>query len=187
MRLVTLARSLVKEKPGHAYMLLTAVVLVSFGVVGFRIGSSTPSYKVATWCPPAGAGALPEGRALTGVTGLLAGRINADGTACFWLSNEGYQPALMWPPRYSAHGNPLTVYSQNGQPVATVGRVRESRWRCDGSGRHPQRACVGLPTNVVTDTRCSVTWWLADGEDASMTVASGIQPGDTGTSKQKLP
>ena len=121
MRLVTLARSLVKEKPGHAYMLLTAVVLVSFGVVGFRIGSSTPSYKVATWSPPAGAGALPEGRALTGVTGLLAGRINADGTACFWLSNEGYQPALMWPPRYSAHGNPLTVYSKNGQPVATVG------------------------------------------------------------------
>jgi hypothetical protein len=64
------------------------------------------SYRVATWSLPAGASTVPEARANTGVAGELGGQDRV---------------TLMWPPRYSAHGTPLTIFSQNGQAVATVG------------------------------------------------------------------
>src|SRR5437764_827424 len=60
------------------------------------------------------AGAVPGARGNTGVSGVLGGRTNADGTACLWLVNDGDPVGLMWPPRYSAHGNPLTIFSQSG-------------------------------------------------------------------------
>jgi hypothetical protein len=103
-------------------VLIGAVTILLLGGVGFRIVLSTPSYKVATWSVHAGAGTVPEARALTKVGGVLGGRTSADGTACFWLGNVGAQVALMWPPGYSAHGTPLTIFSENGQPVATVGQ-----------------------------------------------------------------
>lgn len=115
-------QSLNLTKLGHAFVLIAAVAILSLGVVGFRIVTSAPTYKVATWSLPVGAGAVQEARANTGVSGVLGGRTNADGTACLWLVNDGDPVALMWPPRYSAHGNPLTVFSQNGQAVATVGQ-----------------------------------------------------------------
>jgi hypothetical protein len=95
----------------------TIALLTVIGTVIFP-----KSYRVATWSLPAGASTVPEARANTGVAGELGGRINDDGTACFWLLGDGQdRVALMWPPRYSAHGTPLTIFSQNGQAVATVG------------------------------------------------------------------
>ena len=108
--------------PGHAFVLIAALLILLVGVVGFRIGLSTPTYKVATWPRHATAGALPEARATTKVGGVLGGRTNVDGTACFWLGSDGGQVALMWPPEYSAHGRPLTIYDQNGNVFATVGQ-----------------------------------------------------------------
>jgi hypothetical protein len=130
---------------GHAFVLIAPVAVVLFAVVGFRIVSTPPSYRVATWSLPVGAGTLPEARALTSVGGVLGGRTNADGTACFWLGNAGDQVALVWPPRYSAQGNPLTIFNQDGTPVATVGQSVN----LDGSTAAPEdmqaRPVLGCP------------------------------------------
>ena len=120
MRPPALVQSLARTKTGHALVLTTAATILSLGVVGFRILSSKPSYEVATWSLPVGADTVPKARALTSVSGVLGGRTNTDGTACFWLGNDGDAVALMWPPRYSARGNPLTIFNENGQAVATV-------------------------------------------------------------------
>jgi hypothetical protein len=53
---------------------------------------------------------------------VLGGRANADRTACFWLGSDPDWVALVWPPRYSARGNPLTIVDENGNAVATVGQ-----------------------------------------------------------------
>jgi hypothetical protein len=104
------------------FVLIAAVMILLIVVVGFRIVLSTPSYRVATWSRPVGVATIPDARALTKVGGVLGGRTNVDGTACFWLGRDGDQAALMWPPGYSAHGRPLTIYDQNGNPFATVGQ-----------------------------------------------------------------
>jgi hypothetical protein len=77
------------------------------------------SYKVATWYSP-----TPSARVNTGVTGLLGGQINADGTACFWLVGDGEdRNALEWPSGYSARDKPLSIFDQSGRLVATAGEV----------------------------------------------------------------
>jgi hypothetical protein len=134
MRLPALVQSLRPTKPGHAFVLITAITILSLGVVGFLMVPSTPSYKVATWSLPVGADTVPKARALTVVGGLLGGRTNADGTACFWLGNDSDAVALMWPPRYSARGNPLTIFNEKGQAVATVGQFVN----LDGSTTAPE-------------------------------------------------
>lgn len=52
---------------------------------------------------------------------MLGGRINHDGTACTWLGSGSDAVALVWPPGYSAHGNPLTIFDKNGNAVASLG------------------------------------------------------------------
>ena len=121
MRLPPEAQSPRLTAPGHGLVLVAAIAILLLGVVGFRIAFSTPSYKVATWSRPASAGTVPEARALTKVGGILGGRANPDGTACFWLGSDPDRVALIWPPRYSARSNPLTIIDQNGSAVATVG------------------------------------------------------------------
>jgi hypothetical protein len=54
--------------------------------------------------------------------GLLAGRLNQDGTACFWVGSTDDPTYLIWPDGYSAHGSPLGVFDQTGHQVATVGQ-----------------------------------------------------------------
>jgi len=102
-------------------VLVAAVAILLLAAVGFRTILSTPGYKVATWSRPAGSGTIPLARALTSVGGVLGGRANADGTACFWLGTDPDRLALIWPPRYSARSNPLTIVDENGSAVATVG------------------------------------------------------------------
>jgi hypothetical protein len=77
------------------------------------------SYKVATWyaTTTASIGSLSSG------TGLLGGQTNADGSACFWLGSGEDRAVLLWPPGYSARGNPLSVFDAKGHLIATVGEV----------------------------------------------------------------
>jgi hypothetical protein len=78
-----------------------------------------PSYKVATWYSR-----TPSAGFLTSGTGVLGGQTNADGSACFWLVSDGEgRSALEWPPGYSARGNPLSIFDEKGQMIATVGEV----------------------------------------------------------------
>jgi len=52
---------------------------------------------------------------------MLGGRTNHDGAACTWLGSGSDSVALVWPPGYSAHGNPLTIVDKKGNAVAMVG------------------------------------------------------------------
>ena len=53
--------------------------------------------------------------------GVLSGKGNADGTACFWFDNAGIREALVWPSGYKAGGTPLGVYNSTGSLMAAVG------------------------------------------------------------------
>ncbi len=96
------------------------MVLVTVGMLALlRPVVFPPTYKVATWYAPKG---VTIGRVNTGVSGVLRGQANPDGSACFWLAAEGEdREALEWPPGYSARQNPLSIYDQDGHIVATVG------------------------------------------------------------------
>ena len=91
----------------------TIALLVVLGTVMFP-----KSYKVATWYATS-----PSTGSLTSGTGLLSGQTNVDGSACFWLGSGDDRAALLWPPGYSARGNPLSVFDAKGHLIATVGEV----------------------------------------------------------------
>jgi hypothetical protein len=91
----------------------TIALLAVLGTVMFP-----KSYKVATWYAT-----TPSAGSLTSGTGLLGGQTNADGSACFWLGSAEDRAALLWPPGYSARGNPLSIFDEKGQMIATVGKV----------------------------------------------------------------
>ena len=91
----------------------TIALLAILGMVMFP-----RSYKVATW-----SATTPSIGSLSSGTGLLGGQTNADGSACFWLGSGEDRAALLWPPGYSAHGNPLSIFDAKGQMIATVGEV----------------------------------------------------------------
>jgi hypothetical protein len=103
-------------------VIVAAIAILLLGLVWLGITLSPRSYKVATWSRPAIPNGALEARALTEVDGVLGGRANPDGTACFWLGSDPDRLALVWPPRYSARGNPLTIIDENGIAFATVGQ-----------------------------------------------------------------
>jgi hypothetical protein len=126
-------------------LLVATVATVLMGLLVLRFLSSAPSYRVATWQRPANVSAVPQARALTKVGGVLGGRTNVDGTACTWLGSGSDAVALVWPPGYSAHGNPLTIFSEKGNAVAAVGAFAN----LDGSVAAPEsmqgRPILGCP------------------------------------------
>jgi len=126
-------------------VLVAAIAILLLGLVRLGITLSAPSYKVATWSRPALPSGALEARALTEVDGVLGGRANADGTACFWLGSDPDWQALVWPPRYSARGNPLRIVDENGIAFATVGQSVS----LDGSVAAPEdmqaRPVLGCP------------------------------------------
>lgn len=77
--------------------------------------SSSRQYEIAT---------TPPGQAtlLARADGVLAGKVNRDGTACFWLSNGDAQLLLYWPDGYYAGGASLTVFDRAGTKRASVGQ-----------------------------------------------------------------
>lgn len=80
-----------------------------------------PAYPVVTWAS-ADDPTIATARATTGLNGTLAGDVTAKGMACFWLvTSSDSAIGLLWPPHYSARGNPLTIYNEKGSQVAKVG------------------------------------------------------------------
>lgn len=57
---------------------------------------------------------------LARAVGVLQGKVNSDGTACFWLATSSGGHALSWPYGYSARDHPLAVYDETGNRVAMV-------------------------------------------------------------------
>jgi hypothetical protein len=102
--------------PAIAISVLAASTIVLLAVVGPVLFPK--SYKVATWYAT-----TPAAGSLTSGTGLLGGQTNADGSACFWLGSGEDRAALLWPPGYSARANPLSIFDEKGQMIATVGEV----------------------------------------------------------------
>jgi hypothetical protein len=106
--------------------LIVLVAILSVGAVWIKNGGlsrpaglaatspSTTSYRIATVHSDVYLMAL--------ITGVLQGKGNPDGTACLWLGDGTKRTALVWPPGYSARGNPLAVYDQRGVRVAVVGK-----------------------------------------------------------------
>lgn len=74
------------------------------------------AYKIAT------ASVRSDYMDLARAVGMLQGQVNGDGTACFWLGTRSAGQALSWPYGYSAKDNPLAVYDDKGNRVATVGQ-----------------------------------------------------------------
>ena len=75
---------------------------------------SATSYRIAT--------EHSERYLLALTTGVLQGTGNPDGTACLWLEQGSRRVALVWPPGYSARGNPLSVYDERGALIGVVGK-----------------------------------------------------------------
>jgi len=134
-----------RKRPRQTLLLLATVATVLMGLVLWQLLSNTPHYRVATWQQPANVGSVPVGRASTKVGGILGGRTNADGRACTWLGSGSDAVALVWPPGYSARGNPLTIFNEKGNAVATVGKLAN----LDGSVAAPEsmqgRPILGCP------------------------------------------
>jgi hypothetical protein len=95
--------------------------LMAFAIlVGCACGSVShskprPQYRIATYGK---ADAYPK----AGISGVLFGQANEDGTACFWGGGPPPEEAFVWPPGYTAGGDPLSVFDAQGRPVAVVGR-----------------------------------------------------------------
>ena len=54
--------------------------------------------------------------------GVLEGRLNKDGTACFWIGAGAGRQQLIWPDGYFAGGASLTVFDKAGTKLASVGQ-----------------------------------------------------------------
>jgi hypothetical protein len=110
-----------------ATALVVLVAILSVGVswiknggLGRSIGPSAASPSAATYriaTSPQDAHYL-----LAEVDGVLRGQVNPDGTACLWLGDGSDRMALVWPYGYSARGNPLSVYDQNGALIGVAGK-----------------------------------------------------------------
>ena len=93
----------------------SAIALAAALMAACAPASSEPPYKIAT------ASVRSDFINLARTEGVLNGRTNLDGTACFWLGQVGARVALSWPYGYSARDNPLAVYDDSGNRVATAG------------------------------------------------------------------
>lgn len=101
-------------------LLSVSVAMVKSGGLsrlgGPAVTSPSPTtYRIAT--------AHSEIYLLALASGVLRGTGNPDGTACLWLEDlSSHRVALVWPPGYSARGNPLSVYDERGALIGVVGK-----------------------------------------------------------------
>ena len=93
-----------------------AIALSAASMAACTPSTSGSTYKIAT------ASVRSDFILLARTEGVLGGRTNPDGTACFWLGQSDAGVALSWPYGYSARANPLAVYDDSGNRVATVGQ-----------------------------------------------------------------
>jgi hypothetical protein len=106
--------------------IIALVAVLSFGLAWIKNGGlgraggpavtspAAMSYRIAT--------EHSEVYLLALTTGVLQGKGNPDGTACLWLGDGSKRMALVWPPGYSARGNPLAVYDERGALIGVVGK-----------------------------------------------------------------
>jgi hypothetical protein len=93
---------------------------------------------------------MPQGRIgfEAGLGGRLEGRVNNDGTACFWTGTGQDRLYLIWPAGYSARANPLRILDDRGRVLALVGDYGQADGL--GGGLVPddaaRRPLVGCPT-----------------------------------------
>lgn len=76
--------------------------------------------------------------------GVLQGRVNGDGTACFWLGNSSDGRALYWPYGFSARSEPLAVYDDARNRVAAVGQRIIMAGGLMGDSVHSIKGCSGF-------------------------------------------
>jgi hypothetical protein len=75
----------------------------------------TASFRVATFRD---AGGSAGHTALIG--GNIHGRVNDDGTACFWLGSRADRLAMVWPRGSGAERHPLRVVDRFGHTIQRV-------------------------------------------------------------------
>jgi hypothetical protein len=65
--------------------------------------------------------AAPEANLLSLLGGTADAQLNFDGTACFSIVWKTTHTAIVWPPGYTAQGNPLAVYDGRSRQVMVAG------------------------------------------------------------------
>jgi hypothetical protein len=82
--------------------------------------------------------------------GVLNAQINSDGTACLWISAEETRVAAIWPPGFTARGNPLVLYDEKGSRVAAAGeKLKVGAGQVRSISTQPVLGCTGLSESVV--------------------------------------
>jgi len=99
------------------------------------------NYEIAT--------SAPEPRGVTILHGQLDSTVNADGTACLWVTTWLRRTAVIWPTGFTARGNPVVVYDATGKPFATVGKsVDVAGGEVYSTANHPVSGCSGLSQSI---------------------------------------
>jgi hypothetical protein len=99
------------------------------------------TYEIAT--------APPEPQAVTILHGQLDATVNADRTACLWVTTWQRRTAVIWPTGFTARGNPVVVYDAAGKPFATVGKsVDVAGGEVYSTVNHPVSGCSGLSQSI---------------------------------------
>ena len=86
-----------------------AVVVAALGLASFVQGCAVK--PLPTWSP---------GPNTSLGLALASGTLALD-DGCIVLQSGGFLQVLVWPPGYTARGDPLTVFDRHGNTVATVG------------------------------------------------------------------
>ena len=98
--------------------------------------------RVATYRPT---GSAPVAQ----IDGVLAGRVNPDGTACFYFDKgDSHQVAIIWPAGASAFAGPLRVSDGRGHTARVGDHVTFGGGVSGDSGRAPVLGC-GKPRVAV--------------------------------------
>ena len=126
-----------------AFVVASALLLSACGNHGGSADPSQHPLKVAT--------GLDTGASNTAsLTGLLNGRANADGTACFWVHFSGKlgspprNIAILWPAKSVAYDRPLRVLDGSGYEMARVGHVVTLAGGTIEKSQLPLLGCAGL-------------------------------------------
>jgi hypothetical protein len=99
------------------------------------------TYEIAT--------SAPEPHRVTILHGQLDATVNADGTACLWVTTWLRRTAVIWPTGFTARGNPVVVYDAAGKPFATVGKsVDVAGGEVYSTVNHPVSGCSGLSQSI---------------------------------------
>jgi hypothetical protein len=106
------------------------------------VSSPSIAYRIAI--------APREPNLLTILDGTLNAQVNSDGTACLWMSAQKSSTAVVWPTGFSARGNPVVLYDDNGARVAAAGdKLKVGAGQVRSIDARPVLGCTGLSQSVV--------------------------------------